>query len=231
MTGQTAVGVDISQSLASVFPLYLVDRGRSRDSAADPGVPIDPGADQGRGRLRDLARNLAGRHGRRLPVGLAQQPAGPGRERAGDLHPAAAAHRHPVRPGDGLRGLPRHPHARGLRPRHAGPTGRRHRLPAQCPCRHRRSHHHDGRLRRLRARRRRDHQDHRFRAHHRRPRRRVPGPHDARARLHVHHRRADLVAARAGSTGSFPTSTSRARRSMARLDGTHAPLPAADQMV
>ena len=43
VTGQTAVGVDISQKLAEVFPLYLARRGRARDLPADPGVPLGRG--------------------------------------------------------------------------------------------------------------------------------------------------------------------------------------------
>ncbi len=60
-----------------------------------------------------------------------------------------SSHRRRVRAGDGLRGLPGHPDARGLRPRRAARRGRRHRLPAQCPGGHRRGDHHDRGLRRL----------------------------------------------------------------------------------
>ena len=96
------------------------------------------------------------------------------------------AHRHPVRPGHGLRGLPGHPDARGLRPRQSGAAGHRAWLPAQRASGHRRGDHHDGCLRGLRAGCGPGHQDDRLRPHGGGAGRCVPGPDDDRARPDGH---------------------------------------------
>ncbi|GMA88849.1 hypothetical protein GCM10025868_40990 [Angustibacter aerolatus] len=92
---------------------------------------------------------------------------------------------HPVRPGDGLRGVPRDPDARGLRARCRADRGRRQRVRPRRAGRRGRRGHHVQRVRRLRDHRRADHQVDGLRPGLRRRGRRVPGADDARAGRHV----------------------------------------------
>ena len=92
-------------------------RGGPRPGAAPAGLPVDPRADQGRRRLPAVGRRLVRRGRRGLPVGLVQRPARRARDGPGHQLPAGDPHGGAVRAGDGLRGLPRLPHARGVRAR------------------------------------------------------------------------------------------------------------------
>ena len=115
VTGQTAVAIDVSDRLGRGAAAV---RARRRRAGADPAaarLPLDPRADQGRGRLPAVGRRLVRRGRRRLPVGLARRPARRAGHRPGDQLPAGDPHGGAVRPGHGLRGLPRLPHARGVR--------------------------------------------------------------------------------------------------------------------
>ena len=130
VTGQTAMAIDFSQTLDDALLPYLGAGRRPGLPAPDAGLPLGAGAAEGGARLPALGGRRARRGGRGLPVGLARGPgrrgaAGPDHEHDADLHD-----RRGLRPGHGLRGLPRHADARGVRPRGAPRRGRRHRLHA-----------------------------------------------------------------------------------------------------
>ena len=130
-------------------------RGRAVAGAADRGVPLGRGAAQGDAGLPALGRGVVRRGDRGLRVGLAGRRAQRAQGRPGDLVPADPADGGAVRPGDGLRGLPGQPDARGLRAhRRRAPLGA-HRVHRQRPGGHRRRGDHDQRLRRVRPARRR----------------------------------------------------------------------------
>ena len=94
----------------------------------------------------------ARRHGRGVPVGLAGGAGQPDAHRAADQPHADPGHRHPVRAGDGLPGLPGLPHARGAQPRDGAAGGDPDRVPAGRPGGGRGGGDHVLGLRRLRAR-------------------------------------------------------------------------------
>lgn len=91
---------------------------RHRAGARLPGaharLPLDLGAADRRARLRAVGGRDLRRDRGPLPGGLGRHRRGPAA--AAEL-PADHAHRTGLRPGHGLRGLPGHPHARGLPPR------------------------------------------------------------------------------------------------------------------
>ena len=121
VTGLTAVNLDISERLGGVLTQYLaiivglsllllllVFRSVVIPHQGDARIPA-----QHRG---DLRPDDGG-----LPVGLAHGPRRHRHERAAAQLPADHGHRHPLRTGDGLRGLPRQLDARGTDPGHAAP--------------------------------------------------------------------------------------------------------------
>lgn len=196
VTGQTAVGVDLSNELLDVFPRYLVVAvglaivlliGVFRSIW----VPVKAAL----GFLVSVGVSL----GATVAVfqwGLAPGPHRPRRHQPGPVHPAHPAQRHPVRAGDGLRGVPREPDEGGPRARDPGAASRHRRVRAQCAGRGRRRGHHDRRLRWLRPLQRPDPEGRRLRPRRRRPGRRLPGADADRPRDHGHRRRAHLVDAR-----------------------------------
>ena len=120
---QTAVGIDVSDKLADALPVYLlivvglsvlllmlVFRSVLVPLKAALGFLLTVGA-------------TVRHHRRGLPVGLAGRPARRRHARAAGQLPADPADRHPVRPGDGLRGLPGLADAGGLRARRPAAAG------------------------------------------------------------------------------------------------------------
>ena len=89
-------------------------RGRALDHPAAHRVPVGVRADQGRARLPALGVRRDRRDRRGLPVGMARRPHAR-RARADPQLPADPAHGRALRPRDGLRGVPRLGHARGVR--------------------------------------------------------------------------------------------------------------------
>ena len=135
-------------------------------------------------------------------------------------HPADPADRHPVRAGHGLRGLPRHPDARGVRPRRAGRARPSSPASGTAP----------GSSRPPRiimigvfagfvTRRRPDHQDDRLRPGRRRARRRLRGPDDDRAGRDACSARRVVAAALAGPAPARPRHRGRGPRPPARPVG------------
>ena len=142
VTGNTALGIDISDKLTGALPVFLLVvvglalvlltvafRSLLVPLKATGGFLLSLAATFGAlvavfqwGWLADL-------------IGL--QQTGPDHQL-----PAHPADRPALRPGDGLRGLPRQPDARGARARRDAGRGRDRRLPARRPRRHRRGTHH-----------------------------------------------------------------------------------------
>ncbi|MPM57989.1 hypothetical protein SDC9_104818 [bioreactor metagenome] len=171
-------------------------RGRALHGAAHHGVPLAGGADQGHHRLPAVGPGLLRPHHARLHRRL-RRPAGQRRgARAADLLPADHHDGHPLRPVDGLRGVPRLADAGGARPRPAGAGRRAHRFRRLLDRgRGGRGDHGVGlRLLRPRVRPRLAAAD-RLRADRRGGDRRVPGPDDARPGRDGPARRQGLVAA------------------------------------
>ena len=121
VTGTTALNIDTADTLAAALPRYIavvvglalillmvVFRSILVPLKAAGGFLLSIAAVDGRRRL-DLPGRQPGRPVRRR------------RTRPDRQLPADPADRHPVRPGDGLRGVPRLADARGLRPRRPTP--------------------------------------------------------------------------------------------------------------
>ena len=173
VAGQTAANIDISAKLGAALPRYMafvivltmvlllvVFRSILVPIKAAVAILLSIGA-----RPRDRRRHL--------PVGLGRRTAGDRHHPADRQLRAADDVRDPVRPVDGLRGVPPLAHPRGVRP-HRQPAPRRPHRPVQLgPRDHCRRADHDLGLRRLRPRRRRRHQD----VRHRPRRRRAPRRH------------------------------------------------------
>ncbi len=124
VTGQTAVAIDVSDRLSGALLPFGARRGRTVPAADDDRVPLDRGADQGDARLPALRRGVVRRGGRGVRVGLARRAAQRAARRTGHLVPADPPDGRAVRTGDGLRGLPGLPDARGVRPHRRRPAGR-----------------------------------------------------------------------------------------------------------
>ena len=131
VTGFTAVGIDVSDRLGgALLPFGVLVVGLSLVLLAmvfrSVAVPLKATI----GFLLSVGRRLR-RHGRRLRVGLVRLAAQRRADRPGDQLPADPADGHPLRPGHGLRGVPRLPDPRGVRapgpplgPRHLGRRAR-----------------------------------------------------------------------------------------------------------
>ena len=184
VTGATAVGIDISNRLsAALLPFGAIVVGLSIILLMMV-CPLGAGADQGGRRLPALGARVVRRRGRGVPVGLALERVQRGESGAHpELH-ADPVDGRAVRVGDGLRGVPRLRHARGVRARRQREEGRGGGLRQRRPCGHGRRPHHVLRLHRLRARGLGHDQTDRARAGDRRRVRRLPGADDAGARRH-----------------------------------------------
>ena len=159
VTGNTAVGIDISQKLASALPIFLllvvglsfillmiVFRSLLVPLKATLGFLLSVGA-------------TFGARGRGLPVGLALGAARRRRHRPDHQLPAGPPDRPALRARHGLRGVPGQPDARGPHARRQPDGVGDRRLPARCPGGHGGGSDHGLGLRRLHARRRPDHQE------------------------------------------------------------------------
>ena len=180
--GQTAIFADFSSVLSSKLPLFI-------------GVVVllsfllltavfrslrDP-RDR-RGHEPALRRRGVRRDHRRVPVRLARIPARDRQDRPDRGVRAGDDVRDPVRALDGLRGVPRHPHLRGMAPHRRQPPRRHPRPGRHRPHDHRRRRDHDPRLRLVHPRRPGDHRAVRPRPRQRRAARRADRPLGARPR-------------------------------------------------
>ncbi len=213
VTGLTAAGIDISEKLAAALPIYLLLVVGLALVLLLADLPVDrrPG-DRDAG-LPALHRRGIRRRGRGLPVGLARRAVRRGHAGADHQLPADPADRRAVRAGDGLPGVPGVRHARGLRARRRATPRRGERLQRGLPGGDGGGDHHGVGVRGIHPRARHDHRVDRVRPRDRRARRRVRGPDDAHPGGDDAVEPARPGTCRAGSTGSCPTSTSRARNS------------------
>ena len=195
VTGTTALNIDISEAMADALLPYLtvviglaflllmvVFRSILVPIKAALGLPVVGGC-----RLR--------RPRGRLPVGLGCRSARHRADGAGHVADADPRHRDRVRARHGLRGLPVHAGAGGLRPRRVTGRGHRRRFPAQRTGGGRGGDHHDQRLRRVHRDPHADHPDDGCRSGLRRPLRRLRGADGDRTRGDGAARPPGLVAA------------------------------------
>ena len=152
--GETAANEDVASKIISSIPLFLafvvgvifllMTMAFRSVVVALKAALDDPAV--GPRRLR--------RPGRRLRVGLAPGPRRPGHHRPDRVLPAGDRAVDPVRPRDGLRGLPGLPHPRGVRQGRRRPRVRHPRREGRRPRHRGRRDHHGRRLLGLRAQRR-----------------------------------------------------------------------------
>ena len=114
--GHRLHGADRRRLVAAAGPDALVPRSRHRTvvPGADGRVPVGAGPAEGCGPQRARRRGGVRRRRRGLPVGLGREPDRRARDRADHAAGADADVRDPVRPLDGLRGLPDEPGARAV---------------------------------------------------------------------------------------------------------------------
>ncbi len=160
VTGETAANIDVTNKIAHALPEFMAMVIGLTMVLLLVGFRSSLRTDQSLA-VRHLAvdRRRLRRGRRHLPVGLAQGRHRPQTDPAHYQLPADDDVRHPLRALDGLRGVHPVPHPRGLHPHWRGSLGRPQRTHRQRPGDYRRCPHHDQRVRQLRARQRRHHQD------------------------------------------------------------------------